>query len=794
MKGIKKIRQERISLVKMFQGGVYGRRGIVLLMKVVVLSLIPIIAMGLILSATGQKNISETMEYEVKQELRSVSLSIDGFFDSMGGDNFVRLRSGNVIKGTYVINDNYSLIDTLSEHGEVLVAIYYGDNLVVTSFRNEDGRRVTELPLPHIVKEKVLNGGGEYYAKSIYIDNNQYYAYYSPLHNADGTIAGVIFAGKSASSITGAISANRISVSTVTVGAMFAAFIFTVVIVYLIVRFVNMVVNEEEKVDELTRANRAKDSFLANMSHEIRTPINAILGMDEMILRENKDEIIGGYAINIKNAGQNLLALINDILDISKIQSGRIELIDGRYELASIMNDTYNMLAHRAEKKDLDFLITNDPNIPSEIYGDETRVRQVLTNLATNAIKYTEHGSVNISFTWDQIADNKMVLIMTVTDTGVGIKEEDMGKLFDSFKRLDVEKNRNIEGTGLGLAITKNLTELMGGSLEVKSVYGKGSTFIARIPQEILNKEPLGDFKDSVYNNYHLTQYHQSFIAPTAHILAVDDVKVNLDVISGLLKLTKVNIDTVTSGDACLELVMDKKYDLILMDHMMPKMDGVETLHYLKRTKENKSIDAPVIALTANAIVGAKEKYLEWGFDDYLSKPVQSVALENCLIKYLPKEKVQLLTAEEAEELLNASSDEGKAVNTITSNNTQNVENSENESGILRKLDFLDTETGLSYCLDEESYTGILNTYIEEDKRDEIIKCYENKQMDDYRILVHAVKSTSLYIGAIMLSDMAKAQEAACIEENWEFVEEHHEELVTTYGALIEELRRVLEN
>ena len=765
----------------------YGNKGIKLLIKVIVLALLPVIIMGTFTIIVSYRTIGKTMSDEVMNELKSTALVIESSYDVMSSDDFVKLKSGNIIRGTFVINNNYKLFDTLAEEGDIYSAMYYGEDLIVTSLRNGIGKRIEILPIPEEVYQSVYVDETEYYINNLYIDGEPYFAYYSPLFNKDGSVVGMIFTGKKTQVISEATNTNTYQVSTITGLAILMSLVFSVILLISVAKFVGYAMEEDEKVDELTKANRAKDSFLANMSHEIRTPINAVLGMDEMILRESKDETITGYAASIKNAGQALLSLINDILDLSKIQAGKVELIEGRYELASIINDTYNLLHQRADAKDIELIIENDPSIPSELCGDETRIRQVLTNILTNAIKYTEEGSVRIAFGWNPIDDERMTLIMSVEDTGIGIKEEDIQKLFDSFARFDGTRNRSIEGSGLGLSITKSLVDLMDGTIDVKSSYGHGSTFTVGIPQKILNSAPMGDFAESIRNStYHVEEYHESFVAPDARILVVDDIKVNIEVIIGLLKQTKVQVDTAQSGGACIEAVMHKKYDIILMDHMMPEMDGVETLWMLKKTQDNLSKDAAVIALTANAVVGAKEQYLEWGFTDYLSKPVQGAALEACLAKYLPPEKVKYVEKPEHTDPVPTMPPEAGA------ESFAQYEEPKKELSLVDRLDFLDTEVGLSYCLDEDTYKSIHETYVEEDKSEDIAKFFESEQKEDYRILVHAVKSTSLYIGAVPLSDKAKALENACIEDKWDYVVANNEEMLENYKSLIGEIKRVL--
>ena len=805
-KNKEKIEKNDFSLGELLEGRKYGNRGITLLVKVIILSLIPVLIMGTFTILISHRTINNTMSDEVKNELKSTALVIKSSYNVMSSDDFIPLESGNIIKGTFVINNNYKLFDTLADEGEIYSAMYYGERLVVTSLRNDIGKRIELLPIPDYVYESVYKNQTECYISSLYIDNIEYFGFYMPIFDNEGEVVGSVFTGKRTQVISEAIAQNTYLVSVITGSGIILSLISAIILLLAVAKFVGYAMKEDAKVDELTKANRAKDSFLANMSHEIRTPINAVLGMDEMILRESTDSEILGYASSIKNAGQALLALVNDILDLSKIQAGRIELIESRYELASIINDTYNLLHQRAEKKDLELVIENDPSIPSELCGDETRIRQILTNIMTNAIKYTEEGTVSVVFGWQPVDDDNMILIMSVEDTGMGIKEADIPKLFDSFARFDGNKNKSIEGTGLGLSITKSLVELMNGTIDVKSTYGKGSVFTVRIPQKVLNSTHMGDFAESIRNSiYHMDEYHESFVAPDAKILVVDDIRVNLEVIIGLLKQTKVQVDTAQSGGACLEAVMHKKYDLILMDHMMPEMDGVETLWMLKKTQDNLSKDAPVIALTANAVVGAKEQYLEWGFDDYLSKPVQGPALEACLAKYLPPDKVKIVTKEQIEldkaNKRRAIEEEYRRSNFSTQvgspegdfeDNFENAVAPEKESSLIDKLDFLDTEVGLSYCLDEDTYRSILETYIEEDKTEDIAKFYEGKNWDDYRILVHAVKSTSLYIGAVPLSEKAKALENACIEEDWDYVNGNHGEMIENYKSLLAEVRKVL--
>lgn len=384
-------------------------------------------------------------------------------------------------------------------------------------------------------------------------------------------------------------------------------------------------------------ANEAKSRFLANMSHEIRTPINAIMGMNELILRESKEASTIEYAQNIASASESLLGIINDILDLSKIESGKMEVVPANYSLRTLITDCCKMIEGRASAKKLELIIDADKTTPCNLYGDDVRLHQIITNILTNAVKYTHEGSVTLRIRWKSAGDGKKILlIVSVEDTGIGISDENKEKLFGSFERFDNEKNKGIEGTGLGLAITKQLVELMDGNIGVYSTIGKGSLFYVEIPQEIAALGELGDI--NINKRTQNTVYKEKLVVPDKRILVVDDVKVNLKVIEGLLKKTQIQIETADGGAKCIEKAYNKKYDVILLDHMMPEIDGEDAL---KKIKKEGCInhDTPVIVLTAYVMAGAREKYIEKGFDDYLSKPVSGEDLEDMLIKYIKKEK-----------------------------------------------------------------------------------------------------------------------------------------------------------
>ena len=396
--------------------------------------------------------------------------------------------------------------------------------------------------------------------------------------------------------------------------------------------------------NEADAANRAKSDFLANMSHEIRTPLNAVLGMNEMILRKAEDADLLSYAENIRSSGNTLLNLINDILDFSRIEAHRMDLILEEYVPHDCLRDCCERFEQMAVEKGLYLDVSCDPMIPSKLIGDVRHISQILNNIISNAIKYTKTGGVSLMLSPEPARDDRHVcLVFAITDTGIGIDDKDIPYLFDAFQRVNEKENATIQGTGLGLAITKELVEMMKGSIRVDSMLGKGTTFTVKIEQKISDPAPIGRFESKVTKKR--TAYRESFRAPEAAILVVDDVNVNLVVICELLRKTMVKVDKALSGDEAVEKCRNRKYDLILLDHRMPKKDGIETFAEIRA--EGMNTDTPVIMLTANALSGAREEYTAKGFADYLSKPVDFIELENMLIKYLPKEKVVLSGQEE---------------------------------------------------------------------------------------------------------------------------------------------------
>ena len=415
-----------------------------------------------------------------------------------------------------------------------------------------------------------------------------------------------------------------------------------------ILMFLNRMYEEENAITqqqkkEIEELNRAENHFFSSMSHEIRTPINTIIGLNELILRKDIPDEVAENARNIQGASKLLLTLINDILDISKIKSGKMEVVNVSYETGALFSEIVNMIWIKAKEKGLEFKLHVDSSIPSMLCGDEVRIKQVLINLLNNAVKYTSEGSVTLSVRCERQAVNRVRVWYSVEDTGQGVRKENIPYIFNAFRRVDEEKNRYIEGTGLGLSIVRQLVELMGGEISVNSVYTKGSTFIVTLDQDIVDEKELGTFTLASRVQVHDGEpYRQSFEAPDAHILIVDDNDMNLMVVSRLLSETKIQIDTASSGAECLKLTQNHHYDCILMDHMMPEMDGIQCLHALQVQPAGLCQDVPVVALTANAGSDNQLLYRKEGFSGYLAKPVSGALLEAAVLSILPKELVRI--------------------------------------------------------------------------------------------------------------------------------------------------------
>jgi signal transduction histidine kinase/DNA-binding response OmpR family regulator len=622
---------------------------------------------------------------------------------------------------------------------------------------------------------------------------------------------------------------------------------------------------------EIEKTATMKSDFLANMSHELRTPMNAVIGMAEMALREEMTPTARNYINQIKTAGKSLLTIINDILDFSKIESGKMDIVPVEYEPISMINDVSSIISTRIDKDDVEFVLDINPALPKVLYGDNIRLKQIVINLANNAAKFTKSGQVLLKFDFEPASGNNINLLFSVKDTGIGIKSEDMEKIFQSFQQVDSKRNRNIEGTGLGLAISKQLLSLMNGNINVESVYGEGSTFSFTVPQKIVDKTPsislsetpsihaigclrnefahaqlkrdmtrLGiefmDLKDmnvlsfltehisalngaylflsqkdfessiqefiqqhpelnavvvvpydvsvqydmpnvvvarkpissisivAIYNHELLNQYDEQssdayydFTAETARILIVDDNSVNLTVAEGLLEPLNMQVDTALSGDEAITKISHQMYDLILMDHMMPELDGIETTHIIRRFHPEYE-HVPIIALTANAIGDAKKMFIEEGLNDFVAKPIEVRMLVNAIHKWLPKEKIKKVTV--------------------------SVKPSQHNSEPLPDIPELDVEGALKLVGSQKLFMTILKDYYNSipKKLNLIRKYYEEKEWHNYTVEVHALKSASKQIGATELSEKAAALEKAGNDNDIDTIMQNTEELLELYS------------
>ena len=631
------------------------------------------------------------------------------------------------------------------------------------------------------VRDKLYNGLNVSIAAATNweVEDTEYYYFVAELKLPGVSLRGVVPASEVAS--------EKDSISFLILWVFgLLIFMFTIAMVYVVLSEKKARENKEllREKENAESASKAKSIFLANMSHEIRTPINGILGMDSMLLKECKDETLRDYALNIQSAGQTLLSLINDILDISKIESGKMEILPVTYSVFTVLNDCYNMVAVRARDKNLELVMDISPEIPTALFGDEVRIRQVINNLLSNAVKYTNEGSVTLSV-WTEKVDidpmqgdntSRVELFIQVKDTGIGIREKDREKLFADFVRLDEKRNRNIEGTGLGLNLTKQLLDMMGGFISVDSVYGKGSTFKVHLMQQVSDEKPLGDFEKLYKEHVDVVDAaHERFEAPEARVLVADDMQMNLKVFAGLLKDTRIQIDTAINGAEALKLIEKNHYDVVFLDHMMPVMDGIEAFRRMRLCTEGPNVNTPVVMLTANAVVDAKNQYMDEGFSDYIAKPIREEVLLSCLKKFLPKDLV-------------------KSVGKMPVAENVDVKRETAAARSSAKLsDFLDEATGLAYCMNDRAfYKEMLDEYVKSEKTGELKEYYEKGDFEYYRITVHAVKSTSLTIGAAKVSEEAKALEMACKESNFAYVKQNHEAFMQEYQALIRVLQAEL--
>ena len=519
-------------------------------------------------------------------------------------------------------------------------------------------------------------------------------------------------------------------------------------------------------------ASQAKSEFLKNMSHEVRTPINAILGYNELLIKETNESQTASYASNVQKAGRTLLYIMNDILDFINIDNGSLKLDENSYFTLSMLQDMVTYGEHHADKKKLEFRVSIDKNIPCELHGDMSRLIQISNNLLSNAIKFTKKGFVGFKITWKPVDAGSGFLMAEVSDSGIGMTQDSIKIIANSFSRVDHSNTRNIQGIGLGLSIVTKLLDLMGSKLEVQSKYEEGSTFSFAVKQKIVDSSPLGEMewgqsRMAPSENMYSKEY-AGLLAPEARVLAVDDNEMNLELFQGLLKDTQIQIETAVNGEKALGCMESGNYHIIFLDHMMPLMDGVETLREMRRRKLCEGV--PVIALTANAIIGAKEEYLKEGFDDYLSKPVIQKQLVEILRRYLPADVVL---------------DEDK--------DKQDGVAGSMEGSFLERLPLLDTSMGMAYCGgSEDLYREVLMSFLENGKPEEMRRFFKEENWENYRIHMHALKSTSLSIGALGLSDQAGLLEKAVKDGDTAYIKEHHGEVLRQYQLLLEQMGQAL--
>ncbi|MCR5093994.1 MAG: response regulator [Lachnospiraceae bacterium] len=522
--------------------------------------------------------------------------------------------------------------------------------------------------------------------------------------------------------------------------------------------------------------SEAKTKFLASMSHEIRTPINAVLGMNEMILRENKDPVIGEYASSVRSSGQMLLMLVNDVLDFSKIEAGKMEINSAAFHFSSLLRDIMPMLQERAYEKNLDLRVELVNEVPDGQISDEFRIRQILINLINNAIKYTDAGSVRLLLGGAYTSEDSYRLRMSVKDTGRGIREEDQKHLFEAFTRADVKKNRSIEGTGLGLAIVKSIVDSMGGEISVVSRYGEGSEFIVELPVKVSDRTPLTEDYEKNSQKTSSGTGECDYLAPDASILAVDDNHSNLKIVKLFLKRVGIVPELCDNGTKAIELCKQKKYDLILLDHMMPDPDGIKTLGIIRSEEDSMNRDTPVVVLTANAIAGIRQTYTDAGFADYLTKPIDSSLLEQTIKKYLPAEKI--LPAEKEE----------PADPDVMIFEPPTLRES------LEMIDGLDYEAALNYAGgDEELLRDVIRIIVSEcdEKISNLRESIASEDWERYSIETHAVKGLLASIGLKSLSDRARKHEYAGKDRDAGFILSDSEGFISAYREVCDRLKSI---
>ncbi len=734
------------------------------------------------------------------------------------------MRSDNVHYVLYMIcSSQYILekhnIQNFCNMGKVKVMTKTGNDIVPFTGLTEEESRLLESVA---IKNEFLKLGRNYNRESSSIAEKKTILGDMFLYSAD--IAGTDFM------VVGAIPREeaygammRIPSLIMTVYLIFVLIVIGLAI-YLIIMSVRVRESEELKQakDQAETALKAKSDFLSSMSHEIRTPINAVLGFDELILREYDDLQLRKYALNIKHSITSLLNLVNDVLDYSRMEAKKVTLIPKPYDVSMMITDMLAIIQQKADAKGLKFDAVANQEMPSVLVGDLTRLKQVILNLLTNGVKYTNEGFVNLILDYEKIDDKNIYLLVTVKDSGIGMKPEDINKLFDAFERFDEDKNRTVEGTGLGMNIVKNLLELMGSKIEVESVYGAGSIFKFKVKQEVFDWRPIGDYKATYEESLKKEiEYQSKLYAPKANILVVDDTEMNLMVVKGLLKNTGMNIITATSGADALECINSKVFDIMLIDQRMPGMDGFELLKHIRDNTENQNHDKICIALTANTIEGIREKCLSAGFDDYLEKPVDGKTLERTIIKLLPDELIE--RHDKNEPILKSGFDErtaaelddsgaeqyalfGSQQNSSKNNSSVSVDKSasDNETTtenaeIMEKLKeleaegYVNIEDGISYAGSEEMFIMTVEFFRDSinSKADEIEEYYLHEDYENYSAKVHALKSSARIIGAARLSNMAMKLEKAANDKNFEFVHNNNMELLSSYRSFITILKDI---
>ena len=571
---------------------------------------------------------------------------------------------------------------------------------------------------------------------------------------------------------------------------IFSLYLIQILLIMLIERQQKIQMMVEQKAHEAEAAAQAKEDFLANMSHEVRTPMNVITGMVELALRNDElPDQEREYLHNIRVAGEELVTIIEDILDVAKVRSGTLEIVEEEYAVTSLVHDVLNTTRILLGEKQVALLADVNPAVPSRLRGDGVRVKQVMMNLLSNAAKYTEKGTIHlkVDFTPADREDKEIDLRVSVTDTGIGIAQEQLKDIFTDFRQADGSRNREKGGSGLGLYLSRQLLDLMRGTICVKSVLGKGSEFSFTVRQHVIDDKPCMDtgselaFLPSSKKEEHVaTRAHKrkkedlraTFTAPDATILLVDDNKVNLKVAEGLLRPYQMRVDTADSGRLAIDMVQSQSYDLVFMDHMMPQMDGVEAARIIRSLDGEHFRRMPIVALSANAVRGAKELFLEAGMNDFVPKPIEMRAMERVLRKWLPDNKV------------------------ISNRNTQEEVNKEEnvklsvteDTGSLSwELEGVDVAVGMKYSGGDESlYREVLSDYIDtiEEKASVIERAVEETDIETYTIEVHSLKSTSKSIGAMELSRLAEDLESSGKNGEWEPIIEKTPALLTMYRGL----------